>query len=286
MQNLYNLYNLQNMYLVRTGVQHKFPWKDLDPDVQAQILQDAPQHARRYFTNPDGGFNWTELDRGIRAQIRQQLRDITRRQVVIDGHDFVDWPVPYNMRNDMHDGSLKMRWSLSFERVRESVLHTAPLLTVTFRHSLIRAEFAEAQAAQSEFHNGNNELSASELDSLCAQMDRTRRWRNVHTIRLIRWPGIDPSDDHFDRYSFEFVSTDEHGNEVTSTFDTLSIDARLEDDLWRRFANNRMGLRLNRVTLRTERRRRPDAFIRNGMRDAVFEDEISRTDATEWRCAA
>jgi hypothetical protein len=111
---------------------------------------------------------------------------------------------------------------------------------------LIREEFAESQAAQSTFHNGHNQLSASELevDSLCAQMDRTRRWRNVHTIRLIRWPGIDPhAVEHgwYDTYSFEFVSTDEHGNEVTSTLDTLQINEHKKDVLEFRFAGS-LGL--------------------------------------------
>jgi hypothetical protein len=38
--------------------------------MKEQILKLAPAHSRRYFINPDGGFNWTELDPGIRAQIR------------------------------------------------------------------------------------------------------------------------------------------------------------------------------------------------------------------------
>jgi len=305
--------NPQNMYLVHTSVQDKFPWRDLhpdiqerilqhvphdkrwhftnpegfpwrdlNPDIQEQILQLVPQHTRRYFTNPEGGFNWPELEPEIRAQIRNHLRDITQRRVVMLGLHWESWPVPYNMPGAV----IHMRHRFSFERSRENDsrfnvllgLNTASLLTVTFSTHVIRDAFLEEQAEQALA--GRPELSAYELDSLCEQMERTTRWRNVHTIRLIRWPCPYSNNNNYDRYSFEFVSTDEHGNEVTSTLDTIDITTFKKDlleDRFRQTYNSGIGLRLRRVTLATARRRRPIQDWRNDE-----DDEISRTDAVEW----
>jgi hypothetical protein len=65
---------------------HRFPWDELDRDIQEQILQDAQPHARRYFTNPRGGFNWAELELGVRAQIVRHAHP--RVQQTYRGEDY------------------------------------------------------------------------------------------------------------------------------------------------------------------------------------------------------
>jgi hypothetical protein len=226
-----------NQYVVpavssATPVRHRFPWHDLDGGIQEQILQDAPPHSRRYFTNPGGGFNWAELERGVRAQIRRHLQEATRRSVSWTHLSWQNWPVPYHAINHRSWRSQRIRniqrlpmwFTLSFDLIPESVLDVAPRMTVTFSTQLRPEAFLTSQAAERRRHNTgaqNNdrefrELSASELESLCAQMDRTTRWRNVHTIRVIGWPNNGPTSRN-DKNNFEFVSTDQHGNEVTST---------------------------------------------------------------------
>ncbi len=83
-----------NPYLTGASTDGFFPWKDLEPHLQERILQLAPAHLRRYFTNPDGGFNWAELDPGLRAQIRNLVRD-QWRPVDLRVPTSVPWPVPY-----------------------------------------------------------------------------------------------------------------------------------------------------------------------------------------------
>jgi hypothetical protein len=279
--------NLQNMYLVRTGVKDKFPWKDLKPDVQDQILQDVPQHAHRYFTNPDGGFNWAELDPGIHEQILQHLQEATRRSVSWTHLTYQNWPVPYyntsrtewrsqRIRNVQ---SLPMWFTLSFDLIPESVLDVAPQMTVTFSTQLRPEDFLIDQAAERRRHNEYNdrefrELSASELELMCAQMNRTTCWRNVHTIRVIGWPSDGPTSRNND-YSFEFVSTDQHGNEVTSTLDTIAIHQDHMNSLQRRF-RHRLRLTPTLVHLATPRRRHVPDY-------ACPLSEFSRTEAVEWR---
>jgi hypothetical protein len=271
-------------------VRHRFPWHDLDRRIQEQILRDAPPHSRRYFTNPDGGFDWTELDAGVRAQIRRHLQEATRRSVSFTDTSSQNWPVPYHainsrswrsqrIRNIEH---LPMSFTLSFDLIRASVLHVAPRMTVTFSTQLRPEDFLRSQAAERRRSNTSpqyndrefRELSASELESLCAQMHRTTRWRNVHTIRVIGWP-INGTESTNDKYTFEFVSTDQHGNEVTSTLDTISVYRDQKNNLEARFRRElRLTPRL--VHLATARRRHVPDY-------AEPESEFSRTEATEWR---
>ena len=255
-----------------------------------------------------GGFNWTELDRGVRAQIRRHLRETVSFTSIY----WQNWPVPYystsakawwsqRIRNIQR---LPVRFTLSFDRVRESVVDVAPQLTVTFSTQLRPEDFLEEQAAERRRHNEFlahdefRELSASELESLCAQVDRTSRWRNVHTIRVIGWPGhpagprspAGPTSRN-NTYSLEFVSRDQHGNEVTSTLDadgcTITITAgelrSLEDRVW-----DSLRLTLTQVHLATPRRRklpRPAVFPASQIqRDYVHPaSEFSNTRAAEWR---
>ena len=281
-----------NEYVVaRPETTPRFPWHGLDRDIQEQILQDAQPHARRYFTNPGGGFNWAELERGVRAQILQNLQEATRRRVSWRHMAYQNWPVPYyntsrtewrsqRIRNVQ---SLPMWFTLSFDLIPESVLDVAPQMTVTFSTQLQPEAFLRSEAAARRRHNNAaqhndrefRELSASELESLCAQMDRTTRWRNVHTIRVIAWPINGPRASAGDEYSFEFVSTDQHGNEVTSTLDSIYAHRdhhnRLEHDF-----HYSLGLRGTRVHLATPRRRMvPDS--------GCPLSEFSRTRAAEWR---
>jgi hypothetical protein len=272
-------------------VRRRFPWHDLDRRIQEQILRDAPPHSRRYFTNPDGRFDWTELDAGVRAQIRRHLQEATRRSVSFTVMISQNWPVPYHAVNSRRWRSqrirniqdLPMSFTLSFDLIRASVLHFAPRMTVTFSTQLRPEDFLRRQAAERRRSNTSpqyndrefRELSASELEALCAQMDRTTRWRNVHTIRVIGWPhnGTESTND---KYSFEFVSTDQHGNEVTSTLDTISVYRDwVQNNLEPRFRRElRLTPRL--VHLATARRRHVPDY-------AVPESEFSRTEATEWR---
>jgi hypothetical protein len=150
------------------------------------------------------------------------------------------------------------------------VLHAAPLLRVTLHHYLdpedfLRSERHERNRRGNEFQT----LSASRLASLCAQMDRTTCWRNVHTIRLIRWRVGE-----YVEYTFEFVSTDEHGNEVTSTLDAILFNPSRIAFLESRFLE-RLGLRRYDVHLATARRR--------WLTLCDCMSQPSHTDAVEWR---
>jgi hypothetical protein len=276
-----------NEYVVAETTTPRFPWHGLDRDIQEQILQDAQPHARRYFTNPGGGFNWAELERGVRARILQNLQEATRRRVSWRHMAYQNWPVPYyntsrrawmsqRIRNIEH---LPMWFTLSFERIPASVLDVAPQMTVTFSTQLRPEEFLTHQAHGRRRHNTADnefrELSASELESLRAQMDRTIHWRNVHTIRVIAWPINGPQASPGDEFSFEFVSTDQHGNEVTSTLDSIYAHRDHKNRLEHNFYY-RLGLRGTRVHLATPRRRMVPDYGWTG-------SEFSRTEAVEWR---
>ena len=259
-----------NQYVVPAD-SHRFPWHALDSDIQEQILRDAPPYSSRYFTNPGGGFNWAGLERGVRAQIRRHLRDITRARVDIHGPDWEDWPAPYQIRNPSNIRHLPTSFTLSVERIRNSVLDAAPLLTVTFHHYLEQEKFLRSERNERgrAYVNQFQALSASQLESLCAQMDRTTCWSNVHTIRVIRWHVGE-----FFEYTLEFVSTDEHGNEVTSTLDAIEINPSRIEFLESRFLE-RLGLRRYDVHLATARRRWLTLC------DCI--SYPSHTDAVEWR---
>jgi hypothetical protein len=73
----------------------------------------------------------------------------------------------------------------SFKRVPRSVADTEPLLTVTFSTRLNRTDF-EADSEGEHFEAPYN-LSASEQNSLSAQVEKTFCWTGVRQIRLIRF---------------------------------------------------------------------------------------------------
>jgi hypothetical protein len=239
-----------------------------------------------------GGFNWTELERGVRAQILQHLQEATRRSVSYEGIIFQNWPVPYNSsslsrwmsQRIRNTERLPVRFTLSFDLMPASVVDVAPQITVTCSTQLERKHFLKSQETERQETERRRvqdndrefrELSASELESLCAQMDRTTRWSNVHTIRVIGWPINGPQASPGDQYSFEFVSTDEHGNEVTTSLNTITFHRDRMNSLQQRF---RHELRLTHtlVHLATPRRRMvPDYGWR--------QSEFSRTEAAEWR---
>lgn len=277
MQNLQNMYLVRTASALRTGV---FPWSDLNADVRHEILQAVPRRYHRYF-HGDGGFNWTDLPPGVGAHI---LRHLQYQRLVIQGSIWQDWPVRWQQGRWRNRPErlrlLRTLYNLTFERsgTRQEGIRFAPTdlagLTVTLSRSLDTTPPVRNDLQQLPDNDGYG------LAALCAQINRTTRWRNVHTIRLIRWPCPYSNNNNYDRYSFEFVSTDEHGNEVTSTLDTIDITTFKKDlleDRFRQTYNSGIGLRLRRVTLATARRRRPIQDWRNDE-----DDEISRTDAVEW----
>jgi hypothetical protein len=163
-------------------------------------------------------------------------------------------PSPYPIRNPRNIRHLSTRFTLSVERIRTGVLDAAPMLTVTFHQYLEPETFRIDETAERRRRERGNvnrfqALSASELESLCAQMDRTTCWRNVHTIRLIRWRVGGTVE-----YTLEFVSTDEHGNEVTSPLDAVVQNPRRIELLESGFLE-RLGLRRYDVHLATARHR-------------------------------
>ncbi len=124
------------------------------------------------------GFDWTALDPGLRAQIRRHAHARWRQEVVLECNWHAPWPVPYQLAQA--SDSLEVSKRFSFKRVPRSVMDTAPLLTVTFSLHVDRTQF------NSEYEEPYN-LSASEQDSLCAQVERTYCWTGVRQIRLIRF---------------------------------------------------------------------------------------------------
>jgi hypothetical protein len=247
-------------------------------DIARDVVQRSQRHnqyvVNQYVVNK-GGFHWPELERGVRAQIRRHLRDITRARVIVQGPDFEDWPAPYPIRNPRNIRHLSTRFTLSVERIRTGVLDAAPMLTVTFHQYLEPETFRIDETAERRRRERGNvnrfqALSASELESLCAQMDRTTCWRNVHTIRLIRWRVGGTVE-----YTLEFVSTDEHGNEVTSPLDAVVQNPRRIELLESGFLE-RLGLRRYDVHLATARHRWETICDSMSTRPSL-------TDAVEWR---
>ncbi len=129
------------------------------------------------------GIDWTAFDPGVRAQIRRHVLGRWRHEVVVEVAEDVGWPVPYQFAVGAVGESvywLQVFNRFSFKRVPRSVVDTGPLLTVTFStHMDPENDFEGAYEAP---YN----LSASEQDSLCAQMEKTFCWTGVRQIRLIR----------------------------------------------------------------------------------------------------
>jgi hypothetical protein len=127
-------------------------------------------------------FDWTALEPEVRAQIRRHAFDRWRQEVVVVLPDQRRWPVPYQAAEGAVDGSaywLDFKKRFSFKRVPRSVADTEPLLTVTLSLLVDRENNFEGYEAP---YN----LSLSEQDSLCAQVEKTFCWTGVRQIRLIR----------------------------------------------------------------------------------------------------
>jgi hypothetical protein len=145
--------------------------------------------ARRPFGTPRvprarmrQGFDWTALDPGVRAQIRRHAHARWRQEVVVEVAEDAEGAVGKSVY------WLQVFNRFSFKRVPRSVVDTEPLLTVTFSTRMDPAPY---------------NLSASEQDSLCAQMEKTFCWTGVRQIRLIRF--IDARDRVTDTYKHNFT---------------------------------------------------------------------------------
>jgi len=265
------------MYLVRTASALRtgvFPWSDLNADVRHEILQAVPRRYHRYF-HGDGGFNWTDLPPGVGAHI---LRHLQYQRLVIQGSIWQDWPVRWQQGRWRNRPErlrlLRTLYNLTFERsgTRQEGIRFAPTdlagLTVTLSRSLDTTPPVRNDLQQLPDNDGYG------LAALCAQINRTTRWRNVHTIRLIRWPHRHDNLTPDTICTFEFVSTDERGNEVTSLLAEPEIRERQTHSLDLDFGQ-RLGLRAHYVHLATARQRQVPANRGFGA--------VSHTEAREWR---
>jgi hypothetical protein len=130
------------------------------------------------------GIYWTALEPGVRERIRQYAFALWRQEVVVEMPEECRWPVPYKAAEGVVD---EPAWWLviinqfSFKRrPPRSIDDTeANLLIVTFSTRLDRTDFEAGYEAP---YN----LSASEQDSLSAQVEKTFCWTGVRQIRLIR----------------------------------------------------------------------------------------------------
>jgi len=280
--------NLQNMYIVRAGsrivragsrtsagwhtdvkddVKDKFPWRDLDADIQEQILQDVPQNLRRYFTDPDGGFNWRTLPPGIGAQI---VRHIPRTRVDLQGvivavpsqqfDPTFRWFAPTLVDLSFVGSGPPQAWHALWPS------RAATPLQVTFSQRLDR-ESLERTWGHIENHDPEEDefvqdyyagfpprRTGDRLDELEAQVQRTYVW-TVHAIRLIRHDGDDWQDPDFDEFSVEFVRRGALGDEVIALDEVLAVDGvttaedpsvqltRAQRDELARQLTTRLGLR-------------------------------------------
>jgi hypothetical protein len=142
-----------------------------------------------------------------------------------------------------------MKQTLIFARIPGDIVDTpAPLLKVTF------IEIVDPEAIH-EFR------SASELDSLRAQMDSRHCWAGVRKIRLqlvheehIRPPDPDdPDPDDPDpffppayEYTFQFVRTGKHDDELMSAPRSFALTTREKRSLAQQFIE-KLGLQHSRV---------------------------------------
>ena len=237
----------------------RFPWHGLDRGIQEQILQDAQPHARRYFTNPGGGFNWTELDRGVRAQILRHVCD----RIDLQLHGQEPWPASYDRQgHTFADYDLPTIQNLSFvtQDLDERDFRRMPadftrmparLLHVTFSTRLWRTEPTGAPTRAMEV-------------ALYAQMQRTYSWTDVRAIRLIRHDGIERDAYNQDFFTFQIVRRGEHGDEVIEAPESFRLSWRERHELERQLTT-RLGMRY-RVMRELGFRERPDSD---------YEDEYS-----------
>lgn len=216
----------------------RFPWHGLDRDIQEQILQDAQPHARRYFTNPGGGFNWTELDRGVRAQILRHVCD----RVDLQLHGEEPWPASYDRQGHTFDDydDLPTIQNLSFvtQDPDERDFRRMPAdftrmparpLHVTFSTRLWRHRTEPTWAPTRAME-----------DALYAQMQRTYTWTDVHAIRLIRHVQL-PDEPWADYFTFQIVRRGEHGDEVIEAPESFRLRRRERDELDRQLST-RLGM--------------------------------------------
>jgi hypothetical protein len=233
-----------NEYVVaRPETTPRFPWHGLDRDIQEQILQDAQPLARRYFTNPGGGFNWAELERGVRAQILRHVCD--RIDLQLHGHE--PWPASYDrqghtfdaddLEQDLptiqnlsfvtqgHDERDFRRMPADFRRMPARLLH------VTFSTRLWRPRTSTAPTWAP---------TRAMEDALYAQMQRTYSWTDVCAIRLIRHLRH-PDEPLADYYTFQIVRRGEHGDEVIEAPESFQLSRRERDELERQLST-RLGM--------------------------------------------
>jgi hypothetical protein len=212
-----------NQYVVgHARARPRFPWHELNGDVREQILQDAQPHARRYFTNPDGGFNWAGLERGVRAQILRHVDDRSGRlDLWLSGRE--PWPASYDRTYSCFDHDVHTIQHLRF--VTQGVLQAwpAPLLNVTFSTRLDRwwpdEDVDEIWAPTEAMEN-----------ELRAQMQRTYCWTGVRAIRLIRNDGAERNDPDDDEFTFQIVRGGEHGDEVIEAPDSFRLSRAQRDE--------------------------------------------------------
>jgi hypothetical protein len=157
-----------------------------------------------------------------------------REEVVYEEESGCRWPQSYR---DTYKRTRKDEFDCvnrySFKRVPQSVMDTAPLLTVTFSRRLysdFRQKFGAKRLAP---YN----MSASQQDELRAEVEQPLCWQRVREIRLYRH--IDNAlnrdsihvTDHWDHYyTVQLVLEGLHGSRqvktVPSTISALRIDER------------------------------------------------------------
>jgi hypothetical protein len=107
-----------------------------------------------------------------------------RQEVVLEVDSDCRWPVPYESVADESDDWLHVITQFHFKRVPRNVTDTAPLLTVTFSLRVDRTFF---ECGYEYEYEAPYNLSVSEQDSLCAQVEKRFCWTGVRQIRLIRF---------------------------------------------------------------------------------------------------
>ena len=202
--------------IISTGVRQKFPWKDLVADIQERILHDAPPHSRRYFTNPDGGFNWAELDPGIRQSIRGLLGSLRVVHTWYRGRDLQGIPPSAEMfvREIWGRSRITLRQEFAIERSRHSVCSHGPRdkLTVSLSENM-PIHWSGYRYCAAHGHPLNR--AAVE-----AAMNLAQTWTDVSKIRLPLAPG------RRDVSNIEFVRQRRHGEAIVS--ETVSISPRCQ----------------------------------------------------------
>jgi len=204
-----------------------------------------------------------------------------RQEVVVEMPEECRWPVPYQAAEGAVDDSvywLAVKKRFSFKRVPRSVADTEPLLTVTLS-LLVDRENNFEQGYEAPYN-----LSLSEQDSLCAQVEKTFCWTGVRQIRLIREA---PQNSYYfrdiDRHKFAVELVSEETADVTAN-DGVVIRAPAEFALE---ARDVRGLLRTLIQQLTEElglvHTTVDVLHRAARRSESFDDHVFRVPYARWR---